>query len=224
MQKILIYGDSLSTGTHGQGGYLAALQSAFGAPRLVNCAVGSSGCAAGTPNSMAEVLRQDAPEAYGADLVLIWHGSNDWYWGTPLGRPGVADPATFYGAVGSAVDTVRLRNPGALVVWATPIYRFEQPCGGTQPGCADFTQNRAGQTLPDYTAALRRAADCWHFPLIEMGRLCGICAQNEGALLEDHVHPNAAGYRRIERVLCPALRYYHALHTGEETCHVDTGR
>ncbi len=45
-----------------------------------------------------------------------------------------------------------------------------------------------------------------HFPLIDMNRQCHINALNEEICLEDHVHPNAEGYRRISRVLIREIR------------------
>ena len=39
-----------------------------------------------------------------------------------------------------------------------------------------------------------------------MNRQCHINAFNEEICLEDHVHPNAEGYRRISRVLIREIR------------------
>lgn len=216
MNNLTIYGDSLSTGTHGQGGYLAALQAVLAPATLTNYAVGSSGCAAGTPNSMMEVLRRTQGQRAPADLILIWHGTNDWYWGTPLGTPGDRTEDTFWGAVTSAVTRLRTENPDALLVWVTPVYRRECPDGATEPGDADEIPNRAGHCLWEYTRVLRQAADRLHFPLVEMGRDSGICAQNADRLLEDNVHPNRAGYRPISRVLCRELSRLWYYHTGED--------
>jgi lysophospholipase L1-like esterase len=215
MNKLIIYGDSLSTGTHGNGGYLQALRDAFQPAVLLNRSIGSSGCAACTPDSMMQILSRDDPDACNADLIFVWHGTNDWYWGTPFGPDGLEDPNTWQGSIARAVQILRRLSPHALLVWATPLYRFECPDTGNISGDAAFLKNKVGYTQLDYTAALRVQADLWHFPVIETGRLCGINAQTDSELLEDHVHPNASGYRHIQRVLCAELKQLWYYHTGE---------
>ena len=56
LEQVWIYGDSLSTGTHGDGAYLEALKREFHVKELHNFAVGSSGLSKITPNGMLEVL------------------------------------------------------------------------------------------------------------------------------------------------------------------------
>ena len=79
MKTIAIYGDSISTGAHGEGGYEAMLKSSLSLEMVYNFAVGSSGLTRKTPVGMLEVLDKN-PVPEDADLFLIWHGSNDWYW------------------------------------------------------------------------------------------------------------------------------------------------
>lgn len=209
MKKMLIYGDSLSTGTHGEGAYLETLRKELKIEKIENYAVGSSGLAAITPNSMMQILEQhDVKEAVNADAVFIWHGTNDWYWGTEIGQPEDVIKDTFYGAIYHAVTEVRRRNPKALLVWATPIFRLERPDQGQTCADAAKVKNKTGYTQIDYTVALRTAADLYHFPLIEMGRLIGIHEGNATMYLEDSVHPNALGYRRIENILIDHLKKY----------------
>ena len=49
-----------------------------------------------------------------------------------------------------------------------------------------------------------------------MNRQCHINAFNEGICLEDHVHPNAEGYRRISRVLIREIRRQWGVIESEE--------
>ena len=52
MKTIAIYGDSISTGTHGEGGYEAMLKSSLSLEKVYNFAVGSSGLTRKTPGGM----------------------------------------------------------------------------------------------------------------------------------------------------------------------------
>lgn len=217
MKKMLIYGDSLSTGTHGDGAYLDKLRKKLEIEKIENYSVGSSGLSLATPNSMMEVLDQHNDlQGVDADIIFVWHGTNDWYWGTEIGNKEDTSKTTFYGAVYHAMGELRRRNPEALIVWATPIFRWEAPDGVEERGDAAKLKNKVGNTQLAYTEALRNAADLYHFPLIEMGRLVDIHKDNADRYLEDKVHPNVLGYRKIERILVDHLKQYYAWHNGEK--------
>lgn len=200
VSKIVIYGDSISTINHGNGGYEGALREAYGA-EIVNYAVGSSGLAYTTPNNTAQILENPEHIPGDADVILLWHGTNDWYWGSPVGRLGDTEPDTFYGAVNKAVSSIRRCAPEAVLVWITPIYRFEKGDGVPEAGRAYETKNKAGNTMEAYYQAIMQASVRYGFPVIDMRRLCGIHEGNQELYLEDQVHPNQAGYERISRVL-----------------------
>ena len=180
-----IYGDSLSDGSHGENAYLDDIIREFKIKRLRNFAVSSSGLTEQTPNSMVSILKRQLEENFAStpetpQVIYIWHGSNDWYWGSDL--------ETFRRDVVWVTETLCARFPDALLLWATPIFRLEAP---------DQCPLRAdGYVNPN---------KC-HFPLIDMNRQCHITAFNEQICLEDHVHPNAEGYRRISRVLIREIR------------------
>lgn len=192
MKTIAIYGDSISTGTHGEGGYEAMLKSSLSLEKVYNFAVGSSGLTRKTPGGMLEVLDKN-PVPEDVELFLIWHGSNDWYWGSGMEE--------FSHGVKEAVNRLRAAAPTAELVWVTPIYRFECPDGMAQAGEAYELSNKNGYTMLDYYEELERSSKRLGFPLIDMRRLCGIHRDNAGIYLEDRVHPNRAGYQRIGAVL-----------------------
>lgn len=218
LRKLAIYGDSISTGTHGEGGYESYLAQAFGV-ETANYAVGSSGLSLATPDSGAAILADENNIPADADVVFIWHGSNDWYWGSPVGEVTDQTPDTFLGAIAASVSSVRKKVPDALLVWGTPLYRFEAPDGGTKPGKAYGTKNKLGLTMEAYYEAIYRASVYHGFPVIDLRRLCGIHEKNQDLYLEDKVHPNRAGYEKIRRVLKKGLEellYYEGyIWTGE---------
>ncbi len=211
LERVWIYGDSLSTGTHGDGAYLEALKREFHVKELHDFAVGSSGLSKVTPNGMLEVMEKQIREKLWEklempDLIFIWHGSNDWFWGTPIGSFKDQEGESFFASVRLAVTTLRTQFPETPVMWAAPIFRLETPDGGSRTEDAFFLENKAGHTMYDYVKALEEASWRYHFPLIDMGRLVNIHRQNEDRFLEDHVHPNRAGYDRIEKVLIRGIR------------------
>lgn len=204
VKKIVIYGDSISTKNHGEGGYEGALGQAFQA-ETVNYAIGSSGLSFVTPNNTASILLDSRNIPEDADVVFVWHGSNDWYWGTPVGNVEDVTPDTFFGAVSVAVRRVREKAPNALLVWGTPIYRFENPDGIVEPGSAYQTKNKIGYTMEAYYKAIMQASVYHGFSVIDLYRLVGIHEQNQEFYMEDRVHPNRAGYEKIFRVLKKGL-------------------
>ncbi len=198
-----IYGDSLSDGTHGNNAYLDEITREFGIQRLRNFALSSSGLTEQTPNSMVSILKRQAAEHFASlpdtpQLIFIWHGTNDWYWGS--------DPETFRRDVVWATDTLRANFPDTLILWATPIFRLEAPDRCALRADGYVNPNKNGHTLADYERILEDCSVRCHFPLIDMNRQCQIHAFNEAVCLEDHVHPNAEGYRRISRVLIREIR------------------
>lgn len=200
IKKIVIYGDSISTINHGGGGYEGYLKEKFSA-EVVNYAVSASGLSLATPNNTATILADSAHIPRDADLIIMWHGSNDWYWGSPIGELTDEDSHTFLGAVGQAVHRIRNQAPDAVLVWLTPIYRYQAPDQVEQAGHAYSTHNKIGNTMMEYYLGLQQASICHGFPLIDVRRLCGIHEVNQEQYLEDRVHPNKAGYERIWRVL-----------------------
>lgn len=204
VKKIVIYGDSISTGSHGEGGYERYLKEALGA-EIINYAIGSSGLSDTTPNNTASILKNSENIPADADLIIMWHGSNDWYWGSPMGTLADRQSDTFLGAIADAAGRIRERAKNAAFVWLTPLYRYEKPDEGQSIGKAYEIQNKLGNTLGDYYHGLQLASAYHGFYLVDMRRLTGIHEGNQELYLEDCVHPNKAGYERIQRILIKEL-------------------
>ena len=85
MKTIAIYGDSISTGTHGEGGYEAMLKSSLSLEKVYNFAVGSSGLTRKTPGGMLEVLdKNPVPEA--VNRLRAAAPTAELVWVTPIYR------------------------------------------------------------------------------------------------------------------------------------------
>lgn len=201
INKAVIYGDSISTKNHGKGGYEALIKEKLKISEIINLAVGSSGISRTTPNSLAGLLENEANIHKDADLIIIWHGTNDWYWGAPLGELESNNDSTFYGALKSAVNKLRKLCPKAVIVFLTPIFRCETPdkCAVKKEGYVN--KNSVKLTLKDYYDALINASVVWGFSVIDMRRLTNFHYYNAERYFEDYVHPNEAGYKVIADVI-----------------------
>lgn len=205
MKKLLIYGDSLSSGTHGNGAYLKQLENNLKIS-LTNRSIGSSGLSVTTPNCMIEQIEKYHDVKY--DIILIWHGTNDWYWGTPMDL--------FTKSIEKVITILRERNPEAMIVWAGPLYRFETP-NGTEAihSEANFCKNKEGFTLSEYTNILEKKTKEFHVKWINIDASTQITQFNSDVFLEDKVHPNAKGYERIAKCLTKEIAPLLDIQVGE---------
>lgn len=206
IKKVVIYGDSISTRNHGNGGYEAKLKAALNLETVYNYAIGSSGLSTTTPNSMVGLIKQYDKIPADADLIIIWHGTNDWYWGSELGHEGDTAVNTFWGGIGYVITQLRKKLPDARIVWGTPIYRWQAPNLTPHTGEAYALPNALGYTLQDYNIVLEKASQRYGFNLIELGKLTNIHKENEDRYLEDHVHPDAKGYDIISHVFASEIK------------------
>lgn len=205
IRTAVIYGDSISTRNHGAGGYEELLKEEMGIQTIYNHAISSSGLCTETPDNLVDLLEKEGRVHPEADLIIIWHGTNDWYWGADVGRKETKNTSTFLGALCHIVKILEKSCPTANLVWLTPIYRCEAPNGLEVAGEAYVTPNLVGKTQKDFTDALIEASGELCFPVIDMRRLANINAANAQVYLEDGVHPNRQGYLRINDILCTGL-------------------
>lgn len=210
--SILIFGDSISCTTHGNGGYIKTLEKTFAPIKVHNYAISGSGLSIGTPNSCIEVIKRlHEKSCVNFLLSLVWHATNDWYWGTPMGVPSTAEESTFFGSIDLLVHRLRSLSPSGLLVWVAPIYRWEQPFQTNRKGNAFHVQNKVGLTLSQYTQALDYAGKIYGFPVVPLHELTQFHEGNADQFFEDGVHPNRAGYDRIEKSLMPFIQKYSSI-------------
>lgn len=205
INELWIYGDSLSTGTHGKNAYLDGIRERLPIRHITNFSVGSSGLTRKTPDSMISIverqIKEGFPEKAGKpDIILIWHGTNDWYWGSSL---------DLYGReIDRVTGLLRSFAADSLLLWPTAVFRLEKPDGGEAAADAFSNPNKNGDTLFDFMRVLEAHGEQQHFPVIEIGKAINIHRYNETLYLEDHVHPNEKGYRKIANVLSNEMGKY----------------
>lgn len=203
MIKLLVYGDSLSNGNHGEGAYYPLFEKK--GIRVTNRAVGSSGLCRNTPSSMLSQLEKYDDRNY--DVVLVWHGTNDWYWGSAMDE--------FAYSIRASIEIIRERNPFALILWCGPLYRYEAPDGKSDRVSAFESGNKIGFTLSDYRDTLKKECLLLGINYIEINSLIQIHKDNREEFLEDFVHPNKKGYERIGRALLSEIGKLVFIKCGE---------
>lgn len=201
----MIYGDSISTSLVGDGGYEVKLRENLGLKTFCNHAIAASGMSTATPDNLVTLLENSANLHADADLIILWHGTNDWYWGSEVGEIGSEDPATFSGALCKNVRTIRAAAPRAQLVCLTPIFRWQQPDGCETLAEAYQNPNKLGYTMKEYIDVIYAAAQLMCFRVIDMRTLSGISAENEKLYLSDGIHPNKAGCELIADIITRAL-------------------
>lgn len=207
-KKIVIYGDSISTTEFGGGGYQQYLEKMIKDCEIYNFAVSSSGLTAGTPDSLVKLLDCEDKLIENSDIVIIWHGTNDWYWGSELGNSDSENENCFYGAIKSVIKKIRSKSPFSKIVWLTPLHRFQAPDGCKKCEEAFVNKNKAGNTLEDYCDAIISMSKRLSFPVIDMRTLTNFNEFNASLYQPDNIHPSKEGYSIISKILSNFIGLY----------------
>ena len=208
---IAIYGDSISLDSYPGGGWPSRVVASLEPAQLYNHAIGASGLSSTTPNNTVTLLERPEWQHPDADIVLFWHGTNDWYWGAPVGEIGQADAATYAGAIECAVRKLRGINPRVRIVWMTPILRCQPPSGVDASRATEAwdTPNRIGATMKDYVDVLTEQSRRLCFPLIDLRTLTCFSPENKELFYRDIAHPSGEGFDRIADLIARHLRLWY---------------
>lgn len=207
----VIYGDSISTRNYGNGGYEQYIKHELGLDVIHNHAISASALTDGTPNNLIRLLDDESMLHPDADLVVLWHGTNDWYWGAPVGNPMSGDlenESTYVGALNHAVRKIRAAAPQAKILCLTPLWRLQAPDGCETVAEAWINSNKIGATLRDYCHTLQEMSQLLCFPVLDMRSLTNFNEFNHPVYQPDMVHPSDAGYRVIADILCGFIKTY----------------
>lgn len=197
--KIAIYGDSISTVEYGDGGYEEMLRIDNGLEKIYNHAVSATCLTAVMPDSGIEIIKKKENRHPDADVIILWHGTNDWYYGNQLGEDADTDELTFCGALNSAIRLLKDTNPEAKIILPTPLLRWQAPVDGEE-GEALLVKNRIGITQTGYTDAIRCIGLREGCIVIDMRKETGFTVQDIARYLPDGVHPSKEGYKVITRI------------------------
>lgn len=127
---------------------------------------------------------ENPPAADKSMCFVINYGLNDYFRGLPVSSQDPFDTATYCGAVRTAVQSLRSAYPQAQIILCTPTFssRFQD---GTE------LHSDAGGRLSDYADAIISLSEELDTLVLDNYYGLGITHDNQGAYLEDQVHPNA---------------------------------
>ena len=200
IRKCLIFGDSISTANFSGGGYEVLLPKILPVQRIINYAENAAALTCGYPYSVCETVLTHPCED-DTDLVILWAGTNDWYYGVPTGEYDSHSRTCFCGALRTAVLSLCKAYPQAVILLLTPLFRLSEYEGTELAYNAYETKNGIGLTLDHYCSLLCRTAAYIGAPVCDMHSLSGINIANHTLYLRDGTHPTKAGYEKIANIL-----------------------
>lgn len=166
------------------------------------------------------------------DAIFLWCGTNDFNHARLLGeffttatdsvnyngkiverlhRTPVMDEPTFSSNINRVLSYLKTNYPEVQIIVMTPIHRGYARFGekNEQPG--EYYANGLGLFLEDYIATLRRGAEIWGVPVIDLYTDSGILPNLDSNVpfisneATDRLHPSNAGHYRIARTIQAAL-------------------
>lgn len=225
-KRVAFIGDSITEGVGSERAYHEYLAEWLGLEALN---YGVNGAQTDEMLGFARRLRGEHPDV---DAVFVLGGTNDFNHGVPMGeffttgygpvnhngetvvrrrREYVTDAQCFCGRLNLLLRELRLGFPRAQLVLMTPLHRGFATFSAENVQPDDLWSNAQGLFIDDYVAAIRRAAEIWSVPLIDLFRDSGLLP----ALAEyapyfheartDRLHPNARGHARMARTIAAAL-------------------
>ncbi|MBR3763946.1 MAG: SGNH/GDSL hydrolase family protein [Clostridia bacterium] len=132
------------------------------------------------PSRVAEM----APDA---DVVVVFGGTNDFGHGdAPFGTPADRTADTFCGALHELYTSLLEKYPAAQFVIITPLHR-----------ATECIPNMHGKVLKDYVEEIRRAAEYYSLPVLDLYAEYGVqpaVPVMKDMYMPDGLHPNDAGH------------------------------
>ena len=117
------------------------------------------------------------------DLVIFWGGTNDYGQGVVIGDfdtqldQSTRDSTTFYGGYMDCVEHLLGLYPDKRIVLVGTIIRSSGGQSGKEVNARNHT-NSAGNKLDDYVDAVRKIAEWYGLPFVDLLRTAGISMQN----------------------------------------------
>lgn len=184
-KKILAIGDSITDKGTPETKYIHFIADKIGCS-LTNNGISGSGFINGT--SLVNRINSLGNDY---DLIYVFLGTNDYgnNGGVELGAWGSSSTSDFYGAVDYCFNKLVEKYPLKTIAILTPLPRRN-----------GWSKNTKGYTMDDYCEAIRRTAEKYSFPLLDLHKYSGFLANNNTfnanyCYYSDGLHPNTAWHR-----------------------------
>ena len=122
-----------------------------------------------------------------ADLIVVFGGTNDFGHGdAPFGDFSDRTVDTFCGALHVLYTSLLEKYPEAAIMVMTPLHR-----------ATEAIPNMHGKVLKDYVDMIRRAAEYYSMPVLDLYAVSGIqpaVPMMKEKYMPDGLHPNDAGH------------------------------
>ena len=172
---------------------------------LLNAEVTTYGVGgAGFSNLQGYTLQRQVDMAGVFDVYVLWASTNDfnnnrecgtWKDYTALDGYDESKLSTQCGGINYCIKTLLEKNPDAEIYFFTSL-RFFGADAGHNPFSTE--PNKTGKTFADYIEAQKACCAYYGIPVLDQFNLQGINEFNLGLFyLEDKLHMNEEGYRRI---------------------------
>ena len=130
-----------------------------------------------------------------ANYIIVFAGTNDYFFNVPIGTVEDTTDISFCGAVNTLINGLATNYPSAQVVFMTPIHRQSE------------TANTAGATLEDYVNAIKNVCKLCAIPVIDLysvSYFAWAVTQMRG-YYSDGLLPNQNGYNLLGKVIAKNL-------------------
>lgn len=136
-----------------------------------------------------------------ADVIAVFGGTNDFGHGdAPFGSFSDRTADTFCGAVHALFTALLEKYPAATIIVLTPLHRL-----------GEDVPNRHGHVLRDYVEVIRRTAEYYSLPVLDLYAVSGIqpaVPVMQQTYMPDGLHPNDTGHVRLTSQI---IRFIEAL-------------
>lgn len=198
-KKIGFLGDSITNGvgaTDYAHSYVGLMENEFGSGNVGEYGINATLIAVvegQKPTEAMCVRYTDMPNDL--DIVVVYGGTNDWYYGGAWGTVDSTDTSTFLGALNVLMSGLVQKYCGKEIFFVTPMssdYSHHN---------TDDANPTSGKTMKEYRDAIIERATHHAISVIDLYGMCGMDvahnADNKTEYSYDGVHPNDKGHQRV---------------------------
>lgn len=142
------------------------------------------------------ILNDDMAQA---DIWTVFGGTNDWYYGSPIGslkaKDSDFDKTTVYGALQAICEYILAQDNSPRLVLISPPYADRARASG-----AEYPL-----TFEELRTAFKEVANLYGVEHLDLWTKAGINADNADDMLKDGVHPTTAGSALLASVITAQL-------------------